>query len=409
MYTNHKIKKCQITGDDKPISYFSLGDVPLVNNLANSEEESINCEKFPLNLNFYEKSGLSSLDCVVNPEKLFSTYLYKSSVNTPYIKHCKDMYSFISDYLKISSNTNIMDIGGNDGTLLESFQDCSSEKLDLTNVDPSKNLCLISENKGIKTYNAFFTFEFSKMISRKYDLITTTNVFQHTETIKSFALGVENILSDDGIWILEFPYWIHDMETNQFDQIYHEHIYYYSIKPLSILFESCGLRIINVTKQTIHGGTLRLLICKKSAKYRTDLTVDLFLNSESKYNKNYHLEWGNRVQRHLQESKSILQKINSDNKSIYGFGAAAKGCVYLNSIDVDKQIVHKIIDDTDIKQGKYLPGTGIKIYDRDILQTNNPDYILILTHNFADFIVESLKPIYSGKFIVLLPEIKIIN
>jgi len=408
MNKKSNLKICEISGDSHPIEYFSLGSIPLVNNLCDDRNSSFECDKYPLNLLYFEKSGLTSLDFVVDPEKLFTNYLFKSSVNLPYYKHCQDMFNFLSDFLKIDENTKIVDIGGNDGTLLEAFQSVSKLKLDLLNIDPSENLTQICLDKNIKVIKDFFNLDVTKKVNDKVDLITSTNVFQHTRDIRSFALGVENFLSENGLWVLEFPYWIHDMETKQFDQIYHEHIYYYSITPLSQLFEQCGLRIVNITKQNIHGGTLRMVISKKESIHKTDFTLELFLNYEKSFDKNYYLNWGDAVKKHIKQSKDLIENIKKSGSRIFGFGAAAKGCVYLNTLGINNEHIDFVIDDTDIKQGKFIPGTGIQIVSREILKSEKPDYIIILTHNFANHIIESLKDVYSGKFILLLPEIKII-
>jgi hypothetical protein len=277
------------------------------------------------------------------------------------------------------------------------------------NIDPSKNLTEISIKKGVPVLVEFFSLDVARNKTNiKADVITSTNVFQHLKDINSFADGVEHLLTENGIWVLEFPYWIHDMQTNQFDQIYHEHMYYHSVTPLKRLMELHGLHIINVTKQNIHGGTLRLIISKKNSNHEVDSTVEEYINMEKQYNLNYHIAWGNNVQDHIIQSKNLLQDLKKQGNVIYGFGAAAKGCIYLNAMGIDYNTIDYIIDDTDIKQGKYIPGTGIQVVDRNILKQSPPDYILILAHNFADYIIQTLNLEYSGKFIILVPEIKTI-
>lgn len=399
-----EIKECPITGDKNPIKYFDLGNIPLVNNLSSTKEESFNVEKFRLNINYYIQSGLSSLDFAVDSELLFSHYLFKSGVNIPYYKHCKSMFTFLEDYITIKNGTKIVDIGGNDGTLLDAFRSQTDKNLDMLNIDPSKNLSEISRGKGIPTINDFFTLELSNNIDDKFDIITSTNVFQHLKDINSFTKGVENIISDDGIWILEFPYWIHDMKTNQFDQIYHEHMYYHSIKPIRLMMIKHRMKIINISEQNIHGGTLRLVICKESSKLKEDFTIECFSQFEKSYGLEYHIEWGMKIKDQIDKSKNFIRNLKNDGNIIYGFGAAAKGCIYLNSMGLTDSDIKYIIDDTDIKQGKFVPGTGIEIVSREILNKHKPDYILILAHNFADYIVESLKNQYDGKFILLIPE-----
>ncbi len=403
---NHSyIKECPVTGHDEQIKYFDLGNIPLVNNLCDTREEALNAERFPLNINYYPASGESSLDFAVDGELLFKNYLFKSEVNIPYVEHCKKMFKFIQEYVKITALTKIVDIGGNDGTLLATFKEVSEKEINVLNVDPSENLASLSEAKGVPTLTEFFGVNTGDKIG-KVDVVTSTNVFQHLKDINGFAEGVSKILTKHSIWVLEFPYWIHDMKTNQFDQIYHEHMYYHSVTPMKMMMEKHGMKLINVTKQNIHGGTLRLVIAKKESKLTPDITVEAYLQLEKNYGLDYHIKWGDQVQEHIKNSREFIKKIKNSGKTIYGFGAAAKGCIYLNAMGLTDLHLDYIIDDTDLKQGKFVPGTGIKIVSRDILKEKQPDYILILAHNFADYIIESLKESYSGDFIILIPNIK---
>ena len=407
--TNHsKIKSCPITGDENPIKYFDLGFIPLVNNLSDNRTDSINAERFPLNINYYESSHLSSLDFAVDSELLFSHYLFKSSINIPYYKHCQNMFISAQKFVSISNGSNIADIGGNDGTLLDAFRSISDKKLNLLNIDPSKNLAEISRSINIPVYNDFFNFDVSEKIKTKFDLIISTNVFQHLKDINSFAKGIENSLTTEGIWVLEFPYWIDDMMTNQFDQIYHEHMYYHSVNPMLLIMSKHGLKILNITKQDIHGGTLRLIISKINSKLNADNTIQDFIDYEKDYNKEYYINWGKKIQEHIENSKKFIKSLKEEGKTIFGFGAAAKGCIYLNAMGLTYEDIDCIIDDTDIKQGKFIPGTGIEVVSRDILVDNKPDYILILAHNFKDYIIKSLENIYDGKYIILIPNAKIL-
>jgi len=405
---NHShIKECPITGHDEQIEYFSLGNIPLVNNLCDSREKSLNAERFPLTINYYPASGESSLDFAVDSELLFKNYLFKSEVNIPYIEHCKEMFRFIQNYVKVVDNTRIVDIGGNDGTLLAAFKEVSKKQIDLLNIDPSENLTSLSQAKGVPTLTTFFTADVASTLP-KTNIITSTNVFQHLKDINGFAEGVNNMLDKNGVWILEFPYWIHDMKTNQFDQIYHEHMYYHSVTPMKMMMEKHGMKLINVTKQNIHGGTLRLVIAKSSSKLTPDITVEAYLQLEKNYGLDYHIKWGREVSKHIQKSHDFIIDLKNNNKTIYGFGAAAKGCIYLNAMGLTDAHINYVIDDTDLKQGKYIPGTGIQVVNRQILKENQPDYILILAHNFSDYIIESLKLEYSGNFIILIPNITVL-
>ena len=199
------------------------------------------------------------------------------------------------------------------------------------------------------------------------------------------------------------------MKTNQFDQIYHEHIYYYLIEPLTLLLDKYGLRIIKATKYEIHGGTLRLLISHKGKlgeSFQPCYSISS-ISEKEKFTKEEYIEWGNKIKNNIGKSREFILSLKDKGYRIAGFGAAAKGCVYLNVANIDHNIIDYIIDDTNIKQGKFIPGTGIEIVSREKLKTNPVDYIIILAHNFSDYIIKLLKQDgYSGKFIILLPEIK---
>ena len=232
--------------------------------------------------------------------------------------------------------------------------------------------------------------------------------FKHTEEIRSFAQGIERNLSIDGIWCLEFPYLLATLMSNNYDQIYHEHIYYYRLKNIIDLLDQEGLKVINVSYHDMHAGTLRVLSSKKSSAHQPDNTLNSILNLEKEITPEYCVKWGKQMQNKIIELKSFVDELIDNGNIIAGFGAAAKGCIFLNTCELDDSKIKFIIDDTDSKQGKFVPGTGIQIVSRETLKNTHVDYIIILAHNFKVYIMESLKNEYSGKFIVMFPEIEII-
>lgn len=401
---------CPITGDSSAVTYFTLQDLPLVNNLCSSREESLNCTKVPIGLQYFPASKLTSLTHFVDSSTLFSHYLYKSSVNTPYISHCRKMFKDLHKDIKLRRGDLIVDIGGNDGTLLKTFRESSKTQLEFLNIDGSENLTEISKASGIDTLCTFFNEDTPLKVSKPAKLVISTNVFQHLQDINSFAHGVKKLLAKDGVWVLEFPYWLHDMETNQFDQIYHEHMYYYLVTPLAQLFSKYGLDIIRVTPQKIHGGTLRLHITHtQSDYYNVAASVQEYLDLESKITLDYYQQWGAKVYEHILGCKAVLEGLKKAGKTLIGFAASAKGTVFLNAAGITDSILDVVIDDTDLKQGKFIPGTGLEIKSRAEIDFEKVDFVLILSHNFSDYIIRSLKDEgYEGQFIVCLPELKII-
>ena len=401
-----KITQCPISGSKNAIDYLDLGDIPLVNNLCATREESLHCEKYPLVVQLFVESGLSCLTETVPKEELFSHYVYKSGVNKPYLEHCSEMYDYIDRFVNLENGGVIVDIGGNDGSLLKEFKK-KNDSLVYINVDPCDLFEAENLADGIEYFKEFFNEKIS--IVPTPNVITTTNVFQHNKDIRSFVKGIYRNLAKDGIWCLEFPYWLSTIITDNYDQVYHEHIYYYRLKNIVDLLAQEGLKVIEVSYFKMHAGTMRIIATKNESQFNTGQSVCSFLNLESFMTTDYYKEWGVHIKKKIKSFKHIIEALTLEcNETIFGFGAAAKGCVFLNTCELTWHEIPYVIDDTPEKQGKFIPGTGIEIVSRDILKKLKPDYILILAHNFKDYIMASLHDEYNGKFIVMFPDISII-
>jgi len=398
-----KITHCPISGSSKSITYLDLGDIPLVNNLCDTKEESLSVERFPLAIQFFQKSKLTCLTEIVDKDKLFLNYLYRSNVNKPYLQHCSLMYDYLSEFVELTDNDVVVDIGGNDGSLLLEFRE-KNPKLFYINVDASLSFAKMNKDAGIEYINDYFGENIQ--LERKAKLITSTNVFQHTQPIRSFVRGIYNNLADDGVWSLEFPYILTTLLNDNYDQIYHEHVYYFALQNIIDLAEQEGLKVINVSYYDMHAGTLRVIMSRKQSPKKADITLPSFLNLEKTLTEEYCVRWGKRMHERIAEFRNYIDGLLLKNKKIAGFGAAAKGCVFLNSVGIDDSMIEFVVDDTIFKQGKYIPGTGIKVVPREVLFDSKIDYILILAHNFKDYIIESLKGKYYGKYIVMFPDIK---
>jgi hypothetical protein len=369
-----------------------LGVQPLVNNLFSTKQESLGAKKYPMAATI-DNNMTVKLDTAIPSEELYRTYLYHSAVNKPYIHHCQRMWHSIK-HLK---HDTIIDVGGNDGTLLKAFRSQTKDPLTLINVDASASFREENIEAGIDYVNDYFNEDLDLP---KADIITSTNVFQHTPGVEKFLAAIKKHLG--GVWILEFPYTLRTFETLQFDQFYHEHYYYWMVTPLVKLFDEYGLRIINIEEQEIHGGTLRLWIANKSSSNPTGVEKE-YLEEEKQFD---FFAAAQRMYEKIERDKRWLS--NLEGKTAF-FGAAAKGCVYLNALGIDSNIFvdSYIVDDTKSKQGMFMPGTGFQILSREILYKHQPDNLIILAHNFKDYIIKSLRPHYKGKIITMLPSLQI--
>lgn len=379
-----------------------LGTQPLVNNLCKTREESLNAKQYPLKAE-YDEDLTIHLTTEIPPNILYKNYLYNSGVSKPYIDHCREMYNSCK-HLNIEV---MIDIGGNDGTLLRTFREESKTNTSwssvspkrLINVDASDSFREKNEKNGIEYVCGFFNED---MDLPKANLITSTNVFQHTKDIHSFMRGIQKHL--DGLWILEFPYTYTTLSTLQFDQFYHEHYYYWLVTPLEKLFHQYGLKIIHMSEHSIHGGTMRMWMTNKEASSPETTSI---LNQYKQREKNLQLSSFNlNSKKHIEDSKNFIFGLSG--KTAF-FGAAAKGCVFLNALALTSNNMPDsyVIDDTLEKQGLFVPGTGFEIFSRHKLKEEPVNNIIILAHNFKDHIIESLRSFgFRGKIITLLPSIQ---
>jgi hypothetical protein len=373
-----------------------LGTQPLVNNLCNSEQEAMEAEQFPLRA-IVEEDLTIHLDYAVDPEILYKHYLYRSGVSQPYVDHCEAMYKSLS-HLNLST---VVDIGGNDGTLLNTFRQTAighdfwsgTKPERFINVDMGHNFKEVNEEAG----NEFVCGQFNEhMDLPKANLIVSTNVFQHTKDIHAFMRGIVKFL--DGVWVLEFPYTLDTITTGQFDQFYHEHYYYWLMAPLEELFNQYGLRIIAYLPQTIHGGTMRLWMTNKEMGPPA-LNLSAIKEKEQKAVERCNFD------QTIAELRNYFGNVLSTGElgRICFFGAAAKGCVFLNALGLNINTMGEtvVVDDTVEKQGLYVPGTGFQVVDRSALK--DYDTVIILAHNFADHIEASLRKEFDGRIMTLLP------
>lgn len=400
-----KIERCPISGTTKLVEFLNLGKIPLVNNLCETRKDSLNCERFQLAVQFFPESKVTCLTDVVDKDNLFLHYLYQSGVNKPYLDHCSEMYDYLSRIVEFKDKDLVLDIGGNDGSLLKEFRK-ENRNLHYVNVDCSRSFIDVNRDAGIEYINEYFGHNTS--LPYKAKLITSTNVFQHTEPIRSFVQGVRRNLASEGVWCLEFPYVLTTLANDNYDQIYHEHVFYYCLQNIVDLAEQEGLKVINVSYHDMHAGTLRVLMVKKSSHRQPDNTIKSFLNLEKTLTEEYYVKWGKRTTEKIQDFKDFVNKLIDQGNTVACFGAAAKGCVFLNTCGLDYNSIQFIVDDTPFKQGKFVPGTGIQVVDRNALKHTKIDYMIILAHNFKDYIIESLKGQYNGKFVTMFPDIRVI-
>jgi len=353
------------------------------------------------------------LTFIVPSEDMFSNYVYLSSTTKTFQKHFSEMAEHITKSFSLSENSLAVDIGSNDGILLKGFQ---TSNVQVIGVEPAANVAKIAEENGVETINDFFNENVvNEIIKRKgkADVVTATNVFAHIDDIDSVVENVKSLLKDEGIYVIEIQYFADTIETMTFDNVYHEHMSYYTLSSLDFFFNKHDMQAFRVERVATHGGSLRVFAAKKSSKHKVHESIKKLLDYEKSIGIDdfeTYRKFGQEVYGVRDKLVDYIKNIKKQNKKIAAYGAPAKGNTLLNFCNIGKDYIEYIVEDNPLKQGLYAPGTHIPVVSSKMLDENLPDYILILAWNFADEILEKTKKYREKgvKFIVPLPKPKIV-
>ena len=410
------LKCCRLCGNKDIIRVFDLGYTPLANSYSNKNVSS-KLKKYPLGLNLCNGCGHLQLSHSVKPEKMFSNYLYKTNTSYKNFLHFKNYANKIKKKFSRKGDK-ILDIASNDGTFLNFF---NKKKFFRVGIDPAKNLKKLTTSRGIIQIDDFFTEKTSFKIKKKYqkfDIITANHVCAHVENLNDFFRGVKNLLKDDGIFIFEVSYRGSVLKKNTFDTIYHEHLDYHALSPISKFIKKFNLKLFDFEITEAQGGSLRVYV-SKNLRIRNKKKIKNQLIKEKKIYKLFNINTYKIFREKINNCKVQLQRILKDfdkkNYNIAGYGAAAKTTTLLNYFNLNKNKTIKFIfDDNKLKQGLYLPGTQIKILDPRYLFKGNLDILIIFAWNYSDIIIKNikknnLKKRKSLKFLVPFPKPKILQ
>jgi len=407
-----KRKNCRLCGSEKLSQCFKLESTPPANAFIKKEDISVEQERFPLEVYFCEDCFHVQILDIVNPKILFENYVYVSGTSPVFVKHFQDYANYILTNFPQSKNSLVIDIGSNDGTLLQFFKQKGHK---VVGIDPAKKICSNANNQGIETLNEFFDFEYSKKIKDNYgkaDVITANNVFAHVDDLTDFVSGIKHLLSNDGIFVFEVSYLGDVIDNLLFDTIYHEHLSYHSVIPLISFFRKNGMELIEANRIETHGGSLRCVVKLKYGKYEIRKSVSDCINLEKKLSMDKldtYKKFFNRLETKKHELQKLFEKIKKDKKTIIGFGAPAKATTFMYQFCINEKIIDCIIDDSPLKQGLFSPGMHIPVYSSEKIYEKKPDYIIILAWNFSQSIMKKHEKFKNngGHFIIPLPKLEV--
>ena len=378
--------KCRVCGNEKLKRVISFGLMPLANNLE--KKINLNSEKYPLELNYCNKCSNSQLSYVVNPKKLFQNYLYTSSTAKPLIKHFDKAAKKYKKRFNLNNDSYILDIGSNDGIALKSFLKIGFKNI--LGIEPAKNLADLANKKNIPTINSFFDKKILHKLPRKVDLILASNVFAHSDNIDEITEAAKSILNTTGVFIIEIQYLIDTLKDFTFDNIYHEHVNYWCLNSLFIYFKNFDLKVFDVERINTHGGSLRVYVAKNSNKRIISSNVKFFLKEEVDFGI-FKFETFKKFEEKIEKIKSNtiknLKNLKRDNHKIYAFGAPAKATTMINYFKIANYF-ERIIEDSKLKQNKFIPGTKLMIVDKSKI-IKKIDCLIVLAWNYFNDIKKS--------------------
>lgn len=418
------IIKCRVCDSQNIKSILSLGFTPLANALLTVDQLDKPEEKYPLDLVFCENCTLVQIVETVPPEKLFSQYFYNSSISQTTIENAKQNTDNLINRLKLNELSAIIEIGSNDGYLLQNYVD---HNIPVWGIEPAKNIAKVANEKGIRTWCGFFTNEQAKRFvgntdSTKgwhilADVVHANNVLAHVADLHSVIAGIKTLLKPNGVAVVETHYVRDLFDHVEFDCVYHEHLCYYSLHALEYLFGMHGMTLVDVERLPIHGGSLRAYFQPedgpKTLMEKGKPRIDKVFREEELFgliSSDYYQSLGDKVLSLKKRLTDLLKQLKKEDKTIAIYGASAKSTTLLNYFGIDGNMIEYVVDDTPDKQGKFTPGTHIPIYSSSKLLQTQPDYVLILTWNFASEIIskQSAYQKRGGHFIIPIPEVKII-
>jgi len=381
---DHYKAECRVCENKELKQVISLGMSPLANSLLkNKNDEEV---LYPLELNYCPNCFNCQLSFTVPPTEMFDDYLYVSSTNKTFRNHFSKMATnFIQEY-DLNEKSFVLDIGSNDGVFLEPLK---KNGINILGIDPALNLVDLANSKGLETLHGYFDENIiAKIIDLKgkADLITAFNVFAHADDLKSIAKNAFKVLKRNGFFIIEVQYLLDTIVDLTFDNIYHEHVNYWSVTTLKFFFESLDLKLAKVEHVNTHGGSIRAFITSNKELQLDNSVID-FISKEDEYGLNDFVilkNFASKISELKSTTNNKILELESQGKSIVGYGSPAKATTVLNYYGINNEAIEYIIEDNELKHNLFLPGMKIPIKAKSEALDNPPDYILVLAWNFLE-------------------------
>lgn len=407
--------RCLVCGGSELKLFLDLGATTLANKFVAEDELGQPEATYPLRVAFCPGCTHVQLLERVPPHAMFDDYLYISSASETLKNHLDSLSRALIGRLELTTGDLVVDIGCNDGTLLDAFRRNSDGRVRVLGVDPAKNLAAAVAHLGIERQEKLFTAETAAAIRKQWGgarLITATNTFPHIQDLADFVAGLKNLLAPGGFFVGEAHYLIDILDQVAFDTVYHEHVSYWALGPIQQLMRQNGMEVVDVQRLPIHHGQLRFFVQRIGEGVVSDSVAQLLKHEEERGLRKFETyeQFAEQVYRIRQELTTTLAGLRESGHRVVGYGAPAKGNTLLNYCGIGTDFIDYTVDRSEHKQGRFLPGSRIPILDPDHVRDTRPDYLLILPWNLAREIAQQMAHIrdWGGQFVIPVPEVRII-
>jgi 2-polyprenyl-3-methyl-5-hydroxy-6-metoxy-1,4-benzoquinol methylase len=405
---------CRFCGTKLQQVFIDLGLSPLANSYLKQDDLERDEHYFPLRVYVCSECFLVQLEEWESPENIFGDYAYFSSYSTSWLSHAKAYVTEMVTRFGIGPNDKVVEVASNDGYLLQYFVE---RGIPVLGIEPARNVAEVARAKGIPTRVDFFGEDTARTLREdgmRADLIIGNNVLAHVPDLNDFVGGIKVLLSDKGVVTIEFPHLMRLCAECQIDTIYHEHFSYFSFITAEKIFAAHGLTLFDVEELPTHGGSLRIyaqhsttgphLISDRVDDLRARETEAGFADLGR------YLAFEERALQTKRKLLAFLKQAKWAGKRVVGYGAPAKGNTLLNYCGINPELLEYTVDRNPHKQGRFLPGTHIPIYEPERIYATKPDYILILPWNLKDEIINQLSfaRSWGAQFVVPIPEPQIV-
>ena len=389
----------------------NLGFVPFVGEFP-TEDELDRQTRWNLKLMFCDKCKLVQTDSIINPEVAFKDYKYLSSVSlSEYFKEVADILDERYDV----RDKDILEIGCNDGVLLEPLCELGAIAV---GIDPSEKPIEVAKQKGLNVHKGYFSYETHKLFENKFDLVLANNSFAHIIDIHDVVKGVNHVLKLDGDFIFEVHYLKNLIVENQWDNIYHEHIYYYSLTALNNIFKQYDMTIIDYELIPIHSGSIRVTVSNSKQETPQKVLDKMDLESITICNLQYLNQYARDVKEHISDFNKVFDELQTQHigkkilprvfNKIVGYGASGRASIFCSMVGLDVDDIKFVVDESPQRCGRYLSGTKIPIVDLEHLENSDTTVILIFAWNYSKMIIDKTKHL-NCKYLVAFPKVQLVD